>query len=169
MIKRHRLRRGWIDDPVTESVPAQRKLLQDVVLKRRRRHGRRRHDRQRDPHPFAVEKEKQLVVHDRAAEASAEMVHGRARLVISRRRIGEKIGGVEARAVPEFVEISVKLVRAGLGDVVHLRRAVAPLIHGVGSVLTVTSEIEFRPSTRFVERPLFRLVSGSLVSRPSTM
>lgn len=36
-------------------------------------------------------------------------------------------------------------------------------------MLTVTSEIEFQPSTKLVESPLFRLVSGSSVSSPSTM
>src|SRR5260370_9122412 len=36
-------------------------------------------------------------------------------------------------------------------------------------VLTVTSSIEFIPSTRFVASPLFRFVNGSLVSSPSTM
>ena len=35
--------------------------------------------------------------------------------------------------------------------------------------MTVTSDIEFNPRTRFVESPLFRFVSGSFVSRPSTM
>ena len=52
--------------------------------------------------------------------------------MVSRRRVREIVGGVEARAVPQLVEISVKLIRAGFGDVVDLRRAVPPLIHGVG-------------------------------------
>jgi len=53
---------------------------------------------------------------------------GRAWLVVAWRRIREEIGGVELRAIPQFVEVAMKLIGAGLGDVVHLRRSVAPLI-----------------------------------------
>ena len=52
--------------------------------------------------------------------------------MISRRGVGEEVGRVQARAVPQLVEIAVELIRPGFGDVVDLRRAVAPLIDGVG-------------------------------------
>ena len=72
----------------------------------------------------------------RSANADAELIHGRARLLcnIPRRVVGveEVICGVQQRAVPYLVHIAVKLVRPRLGEVVHLRRAVAPLIDRVG-------------------------------------
>ena len=69
---------------------------------------------------------------DRAAEAAAEVIHGGARLVIPGGGVGKEIGGVESRAVPQLVEVSVKPVGPGLGDVVDLRSAVPALIDGVG-------------------------------------
>ena len=60
------------------------------------------------------------------------MINGGARLVIARSGIGKEIGGVESGAVPEFVEIAVKVVGARLCDVIDLRSAVATLIDRVG-------------------------------------
>ena len=52
--------------------------------------------------------------------------------MVSKSGIREIVGGVEPRAVPQLIEVPVKLVGAGLGDVIDLRRAVAPLVHGIG-------------------------------------
>ncbi len=131
LIERHRLRRR--DRSTRDGISAaQRKLLQNVILKCRSRNGGGRDDGQRDPNPLAIEEEKQLVVNDRAAQAAAEMVHGRARLVISRGGIREIVGRVEPRAVPQLIEISVKLVRTRFRDVVDLRRSVPPLVDRIG-------------------------------------
>ena len=92
-----------------ESMPPRGNCSQDVILKRGRRHGGGRDDRQRDPHPFGIEKEKQLVVEDRPAQTASEMIHRRARLVISGRGVGEEIRRIELRSVPQLVQISVKL------------------------------------------------------------
>ena len=119
-------------DPVTESVPPSGSCCKHVLLECRSGNGGRRDDGQRDPHPFAVEEEKQLVAHDRPAQAAPKMIHRRSRLVISRRRIGEVIRRIQQRTIPQFIEIPVKLIRAGLGDVVDLRRSIPPLIHGIG-------------------------------------
>jgi len=45
--------------------------------------------------------------------------------LVAGRGIGEEIGCVEARAVPEFVKVAVETIAAGFGDVVDLRGAVA--------------------------------------------
>ena len=89
-------------------------------------------DRQCDSNPLAVEKEEQLVVKYRPAQAAAEMVHVRARFVVARCGIREIVRRIQDRAVPEFVQVSVKLVRARFGDVVNLRRAVPALIDRIG-------------------------------------
>ena len=78
----------------------QRKLLQDILLERGAGNGYGRKDRQSDPYPFAVEEEEQLVMDDRSAQTSTEMVYGGARLAIARGGVGEVIGCVEDRAVP---------------------------------------------------------------------
>ena len=68
LIERDRLAARRVDEPVTESVPPRRELLQNVVLKCRGWHGRGRDDRQRDANPFAIEKEEQLIVDNRASQ-----------------------------------------------------------------------------------------------------
>ena len=52
--------------------------------------------------------------------------------MISWRRVGEVVRRIQQRAIPQFIEISVKLIRARLGDVVDLGCSIAPLIHGIG-------------------------------------
>ena len=132
LIERHQLRR-WLVGGAGDGVrAAQRQLLQDVFLKGRCRNGRGGHDRQSDAHPFAVEKEEQLVAQDRPSQAAAEMVHRGARLVIARSGVGEEVGGIESRSVPQLVQVSVELIRSGFGDVVDLRRSIAALIDRVG-------------------------------------
>ena len=71
-------------------------------------------------------------MNDGAAQAASEVVHHRTRLLIAGGGIEEVVGRVQDRAVPQFVEIAVKLVGAGLGDVVDLRRSIAALVHGIG-------------------------------------
>ena len=107
-------------------------MLQNVLLECRTGNNRRRDDGQCDPHPLAVEEEKQLVVRDRPAHTAPKMIHGRSGLVIPRRRIGEVVRCIQQRTIPQFVEVPVKLIRAGLGDVVDLRCSIPPLIHGIG-------------------------------------
>ena len=63
---------------------------------------------QGDANPFAIEEEKELIVNNWTADAAAEMVHRGAGLVISRRRIGEIIGGVEPRTIPQLVQIAME-------------------------------------------------------------
>jgi len=46
--------------------------------------------------------------------------------------VEEVVFGAEERAVPEFVEVAVKSVGAGFGEVVHLGCAIAALINRVG-------------------------------------
>ncbi len=60
------------------------------------------------------------------------MIHGGPSLVIARRRISEVVRRVQDRTIPELVEIAVKLIRAGFGDVVDLGRSIAALIHRIG-------------------------------------
>ena len=91
-----------------------------------------RDDGQCNPNPLAIEEEKQLVVDNRASHTASKVVHRRARLVISRSGIREIVGRVELRAVPQLVEIPVKLVRAGLCNVVDLGRSIPSLIDGIG-------------------------------------
>ena len=52
--------------------------------------------------------------------------------MISRRGVGEEIGRIQQRPIPDFVKIPVKPVGAGLGHIVDLRRSVSSLIHGIG-------------------------------------
>ncbi len=53
--------------------------------------------------------------------------------MISGRGVGKEIRRVQLRAVPQLVQISVKLIGPGFGDVVDLRRAIPALIHRVGN------------------------------------
>jgi hypothetical protein len=46
--------------------------------------------------------------------------------------IREIVGGVELCAIPQLIQVPVKLVRTGLCDVVDLRRSMPPLIDGIG-------------------------------------
>ena len=71
-------------------------------------------------------------MNDRAAQASAEMIHRRSGLVVSWRRVREIVCRIQQRTVPQFVEIPVKSVRARFGDVVDLGSAVAALIDRIG-------------------------------------
>ena len=100
LIEGHRLRRRLINRSGDGVGAAERKLLQDVILKCWRGNRGGCDDGQGDANPLAIEEEKQFVVNDGAANAAAEMVHRRARLVISRRRIGEIVCGVESGTVP---------------------------------------------------------------------
>ncbi len=52
--------------------------------------------------------------------------------MIARSGVGEIVRRIQPRTVPQLVEISVKLIRARLGDVVDLRRSVSSLIHRIG-------------------------------------
>ena len=52
--------------------------------------------------------------------------------MVSRRGVGEEVGRIQSRAVPQFVKIPMELVRSGFGDVIHLGRSVAPLIDRIG-------------------------------------
>ena len=132
LVERHELGRWLISRSGYGVHAAARQLLQDIVLKCRRRHGRGTDDRQRDPNPFGIEEEKQLVVEDRAAEASSEVIHRGARLVVSGRGVRKEIRGIELRAVPQLVQVPVKPVGAGFRDIVDLRSAVPALIDRVG-------------------------------------
>src|ERR1039458_4991493 len=72
-----------------------RKLLQDVLLECRSGDDRRRYDGQCDPHPFAVEKEKQLVARKRPTHAAPKVIHGRSRLASGWLRIGEVVRRIQ--------------------------------------------------------------------------
>ena len=63
----------------------------------------------------------------------------------------------------------MKLVGTGFSDVVDLRCAITSLIDAIGERIDSDLRNGVEPRTRFVESPLFRFVSGSFVSRPSTM
>ena len=52
--------------------------------------------------------------------------------MISGGGVGKEIGGIESGAVPQFIQVSVKSIGTGFGDVVDLRGAVAALIDRVG-------------------------------------
>ena len=52
--------------------------------------------------------------------------------MISGGGVGKEIRGIELRAVPQFVQISVKPIGAGFRDIVDLRSAIAALIDRVG-------------------------------------
>ena len=132
LVKRHELRRRLIGRAGYGVHSTARKLLQDVVLKCRRRHGRGTDDRQRDPDPFGIEEEEQLVVENRAAQTAAEVIHRGARLVISGGRVRKEIRRIELRAVPQLVQVPVKPVGPGFRDIVDLRSAIPALIDRVG-------------------------------------
>ena len=53
--------------------------------------------------------------------------------MVSGRGVRKEIGGVELRAVPQLVQVSVKPIGAGFRDVVDLRGAVPALIDRVGN------------------------------------
>src|SRR4029077_1691757 len=86
---RNRLREWLINRPHNGIRPTQGELLQDVPLKGRSRDGGGRDNGQCNMNPLTVEKEKQLVVHNRAAHTAPEVVHRRSRFVVSRRGIRE--------------------------------------------------------------------------------
>ena len=132
LVERHELRRRLISRSGYGVHAAARQLLQDIVLKCRRRHGRGSDDRQRNPNPFGIEEEEQLVVEDRASQTSAEVIHRGARLVVSGGGVRKEIRRIELRAVPQLVQVSVKPVGAGFRDIVDLRSAIPALIDRVG-------------------------------------
>src|SRR5229473_1618152 len=84
------------------------------------------------PHPFAIEEKENLVVHNRPAQTASKMIYGRSGLVIPRRRISKVVRRIQQRTIPQFIEISVQLIRARLGDVVDLGCSIPPFIHGTG-------------------------------------
>ena len=95
-----------------------------------------RDDRQGDADAFIVGEEKELVPANRPAHADAEFIDGRTGLVgdVARRvvRVEEVVFRIEQRAVPYFVHIAMKCVRAGLGEVVDLGHGVPALVDGEG-------------------------------------
>ena len=95
LVERHKLGRRLVSRSGDGVHPAARQLLQNIILECRRGHGGGGDDRQRNPHPFGIEEEKQLVVDDRPAQASPEVIHRGARLVISGRGVGKEIGRIE--------------------------------------------------------------------------
>src|SRR5258708_35607824 len=105
-------------------------MLQNVNRICRAWNSCRRDDRQRDTNPLPIEKEKHLVLDDWPAHAASEVVYRRSRLVLSC-SIREIVGCVELRAIPQLIEVPVKLVRTGLCNVVDLRRSIPPLIDGI--------------------------------------
>src|ERR1035438_7408077 len=82
LVERHELGRGPIDRSGDGVHAAERQLSQYIVLKRRRGHGGGGHDRERNPHPFGIEEEEQLVVDDGASQTASEVIHRGARLMI---------------------------------------------------------------------------------------
>src|ERR1035438_7816652 len=75
LVERHELGRGPIDRSGDGVHAAERQLSQYIVLKRRRGHGGGGHDRERNPHPFGIEEEEQLVVDDGASQTASEVIH----------------------------------------------------------------------------------------------
>jgi formate hydrogenlyase transcriptional activator len=71
------------------------KLLQHVLLECGARNGRRCHDGQGYPNPFAIEEKEQSVLDKRPAETTPEMVHVRSRLVIAGRSVSKVIRRVQ--------------------------------------------------------------------------
>jgi hypothetical protein len=65
------------------------------------------------------------------AQTASKMVHGCPRLVIAGRGVREVVRRVQDRTIPQFVKIAVKLICAGLGDVIDLGGSIAALIHGI--------------------------------------
>src|SRR5580704_7953903 len=120
-----------IDGPGDGIGSTQWELLQDVTLEGRSWNGRGCNDWQRNANPLAIEEDKHAIANNRTSNASAKVVHRRARLVASRSGIREIVGCVEPGTVPKLVEISVKLICTRFRDVIYLRRSVAPLIHRV--------------------------------------
>ena len=62
-----------------------------IVLECRNGNNRGCDDGQCDPHPFAVEEDKKLVVRNRAAETTSKVIHCGYGLVVPRSRIGEVV------------------------------------------------------------------------------
>src|SRR6266481_7790934 len=124
LIERHRLRRRLIDRARDGIGSTQRELLQNVILECRSRNGSGRDNGKRNPNPLAIEEEKQFVVDKWATDAATKVVQRGARFVISWSGIREIVSRVELRAIQQLIEISMKLVRSALCDVVDMRRAV---------------------------------------------
>src|SRR5271155_1222227 len=103
LIERHGLWRRLIDLARDRIRSPKRQLLQGVVLECGSWNGGCSNDRGCDANPLAVEEEKQIVMENRTAQASAKMVYCGARLMISRGGVREIVGSVEARAVPQFI------------------------------------------------------------------
>jgi len=131
LIEGHGLRGGVVDTTCDRIGSAERELLQDVILKRRSRNCRSSDNRKGNANPFTVEEEEKPVVNNRPAKTAPEMIYRGTRLVIAGSGVGEEVGGIEARAVPEFIEIAMKLIGPGFGDVVHLRGTISSLVNGV--------------------------------------
>src|SRR5579863_8953331 len=91
LVEQRQLRSRLIRGPSDGVCASQRQLLEHVILKCGCRHGGGGYDGECNPDPFGVEEEKQLVVDDRAAETAPEMIYRGARLVISKRGVGEEI------------------------------------------------------------------------------
>src|ERR1035438_9279984 len=132
LVERHKLGRWLIGRSGYGVHPTARQLLQHILLKWRRRPCRAADDRERNPNPFGVEKEKQLFLDDRASETPAEVIHRGAWLVVSGCGVRKEISGIELRAVPKLIQVSVKPIRTGFRDIVDLSGAVPALIDCVG-------------------------------------
>ena len=102
------MRRGGVFRSGDGIGSAEGQLLQHILLEGRAGDRDRCDDGQGDPHPFAIEEEEQLVMHDGTAQAASEVIHIGSRLAVAGRRIGEVIGRVEDRAVPQLVEVAME-------------------------------------------------------------
>src|ERR1700739_1926194 len=83
LVERNQLRSRCILCPRNRIRSTEWKLLQHVLLECGARNGRRCHDGQGDPNPFAIEEEEQFVGKNPPAHTSPEMAHVRSRLVIA--------------------------------------------------------------------------------------
>src|SRR5208337_1350572 len=110
LVEGHELRRGRVLRSGDGIGPTEGQLLEHVLLEFRAGDRYRRDNGQCDPHPFAIEEEKQLVMNDRTAQAASEVIHVGSRLPVAGRSSREVIGRVEDGAVPQLVEVAMELV-----------------------------------------------------------
>src|SRR5208337_4365785 len=90
--------------------------------------------RKHDVNPFDVAENEQLVMEDRPTDTASVLINvgKRPNGGSSRTSVNEPVYGVHYSPVPGLKSVSVPVVGAGLGDVVHLRRTRPALVHREG-------------------------------------
>ena len=60
--------------------------------------------------PVRVEEKEQLFVRNRPTQTAPKVIYCRSGLVISRRRVGKVVGGIQPRSIPQLIKVPVKVI-----------------------------------------------------------